>query len=94
MGALAGVLCLQVSICQSSLCTNINHSTHQRRFTGDWICQICANKIGMDSVGLEGYEFDVDNKKEKDLIDLVDSEEDNIEPAKPNNLKRLKKNHV
>ena len=48
----------------------------------------------MDSVGLEGYEFDLDNKKEKDLIDLVDSEEDNIEPAKPNNLKRLKKNHV
>ena len=82
--------------CNSSLCIHDHSKLTKEEFTGDWICRICANEIGMDSVGSEGYEYTTDNKKEKgpkEFTDLVDSEEDNIGSVKLN-FKRLKKNHL
>ena len=83
-------------LCNSSLCIHDHSKLTKEEFTGDWICRICANEIGMDSVGSEGYEYTTDNKKEKgpkEFTDLVDSEEDNIGSVKLN-FKRLKKNHL
>ena len=47
---------------------------------GDWICQACANGVGLTNVGIEGHEY-------KEEIDKEDEDENEVGAATTNNGK-------